>query len=176
LDAVLAAALAQNPRVAAARAQVTAAEGSRRTATTFPNPVATYWMENARFPGQGPFTTIDREIAAYATLPLEPFLQRTSRAAHADAEIRAAQADATGAERNVALEAAHAFYRLALAQASLQAVRENHASVQELVDYLRTRVTQGASPEGEVIRAEVERDRAATEVTVADVELLRAQA
>lgn len=112
----------------------------------------------------------------YATLPLEPLLQRSSRTARADADIRAAQADVASAERNVAIEAAHVFYRVALAQASLQAVRENHAAVQELVDYLRTRVTQGASPEGEVIRAEVERDRAATEVTLAEVELLRAQA
>ena len=44
-----------------------------------------------------------------------------------------------------------------------------------MVEYLRNRVAQGATPEGELIRAQVERDRAATEVTMADVEMLRAQ-
>jgi len=175
LDAVLTAALAQNPLVAAARAHVAAAEGSRQTAGTVPNPIATYWMENTRFPGQGPIP-LEPEISFYGTLPLEPFLQRSSRSARASGELRAAQAGVTTAERDVALQAAQAFYRVALAQASLDAVRENRAAVQRLVDYLRTRVAQGASAEGEMIRAEVERDRAETEVTLADVELLRAQA
>jgi cobalt-zinc-cadmium efflux system outer membrane protein len=164
LDAVLTAAIAQNPLVAAARAQVTAAQGSRRTATTLPNPVATYWME-------GP-----HEVSAYATLPLEPFLQRSARTARAGADLGATQAGVTSVERDVARDAARAFYRVALAQASLDAVRENQTAVQQLADYLHTRVAQGASPEGEAIRAEVERDRAATEVTLADVELIRAQA
>lgn len=67
LDAVLTAALAQNPLVGAARAQVAAAEGSRRTAGTFPNPVATYWTENTRFPGQGPLSNVDREIVRHTS-------------------------------------------------------------------------------------------------------------
>ena len=176
LDDVLTAALAQHPRVQAARAQVSAAEGSRQTATAFPNPIATYWMENARFPGQGPLNGLDREISAYATLPLEPFLQRSSRVARTTGEVRAAEATVTGTEQQVALDAAHAFYRVALAQASVDAVRENRAAVEQLVGYLRTRVAQGANPEGELIRAEVERDRAETDVTLAEVDLLRAQA
>ena len=176
LDDVLTAALAQHPLVEAARAQVTAAEGSRRTASTFPNPVGTFWMENTRFPGQGPLTGLDREISAYATLPLEPFLQRSSRLAEVNADVRAAEAVVTSTEQRIALDAAHAFYRVALAQASLEAVRENRAAVEQLVGYLRTRVAQGANPEGELIRAEVERDRVDTETTLAEVELLRAQA
>ena len=176
IDEVLVAALAGHPLVQAARARVSASEGARRTATTLPNPIATYWMENTRFPGQGPLAGLDREISAYATLPLEPFLQRGSRAAQADGMIRAAQATATGAEHLVALEAAHAFYRVAVAQATVDAMREHRASVGELVTYLRTRVAQGASPERELIRAEVEQDRAETEVTLADVDLVRAQA
>jgi len=133
-------------------------------------------MENARFPGQGPLTSLDREISAYATLPLEAFLQRTSRVARTTGEVRAAEATVTGTEQQVALDAAHAFYRVALAQAAVDAVRENRAAVEQLVGYLRTRVAQGANPEGELIRAEVERDRAETDVTLAEVDLLRAQA
>ncbi|MEO7192713.1 MAG: TolC family protein [Vicinamibacterales bacterium] len=176
LNEVLTAALAQHPLVQAARAQVSAVEGRRQTATTFPNPVATYWMENTRFPGQRSASGLDREISAYATLPLEPFFQRRSRLTQATAEVRGAQATVTRAEQQVALDAAHAFYEVALAQASVEAVQENRAAVEQLVDYLRTRVAQGANPEGELIRAEVERDRLDTDVTLAEVALLRAQA
>jgi outer membrane protein, heavy metal efflux system len=176
LEEVLTAALAQHPLVQAARAHVSASEGIRRTATTFPNPVATYWMENTRFPGQGPLTGLDREISAYGTLPLEPFLQRGSRRAQVNGEIRASEATVTSTEQRVALDAAHAFYRVALAQASVEAMRENRSAVEQLVGYLRTRVAQGANPEAELIRAEVEHDRADTDVTLAEVDLLRAQA
>ena len=123
IDEVLVAALAGHPLVQAARARVSASEGARRTATTLPNPIATYWMENTRFPGEGPLTGLDREISAYATLPLEPFLQRGSRAAQADGMLRAAQATATGAEHLVALEAAHAFLGVAFALATVVALR-----------------------------------------------------
>lgn len=175
LDTALSAALAQHPLVDAARARVTAARGSQLTATALPNPIATYWMENTRFSGQAA-SNLDREISAYATLPLEPFLQRSSRAAQAGAEVRATEARVVTAEREVALKTARAFYRVALAQASLDAMKENRASIQQLIDYLRARVSQGASPEGEAIRVEVEGDRADTDVTLAEVELLRAQA
>jgi outer membrane protein TolC len=55
------------------------------------------------------------------------------------------------------------------------AARENRSAVDRLVEYLRARVAQGASPEGELIRAEVERDQTATDVTFAEVDLVRAQ-
>jgi cobalt-zinc-cadmium efflux system outer membrane protein len=176
LDDVLTAALAQHPLVEAARADVGAAEGSRQTATAFPNPVATYWTENAPFPGQDLPSGLDRESSVYATLPLEPFWQRRSRLAQVNGEVRAAQAAVTSTEQHVALDAARAFYRVALAQASVEAVRENGAAVEQLVSYLRARVAQGANPEGDLIRAEVERDRVDTDVTLAEVDLLRAQA
>lgn len=176
LEDVLTAALAQHPLVDAARARLTAAEGRRLTASVFPNPAATYWIENASFPGRSSPTGLDRESSVYFTLPLEPFLQRGSRVAQASGEIRAAHASVTSAEVAVAREAVHAFYRVALAQASLDAVRDNLTAIDQLVTYLRNRVAQGAAPEGELIRTEVERDRAQTDVTLADVESIRAQA
>ena len=175
LDDVLTVVLAQHPLVNAARAQLTAAEGKRQTARVLPNPVATYWMENARFPGQSPPTGLDRETSAYATLPLEPFLQRTARTAQAEGEVQTARATVMMTEQRTATESVHAFYRVALAQASLNAAQENRAAIDQLLDYLRNRVAQGATAEGELIRADVERDRIETEVTLADVELLRAQ-
>jgi outer membrane protein, heavy metal efflux system len=175
LEAVVTAALAQHPVVEAARAQLSAAEGQRQTAQTLPNPVATYWAENLTLPG-GPSSVMERETSIYGTLPLEPFLQRGSRIARAGSQIRVAQASITAAERQVAADAVHAFYRVALAQAAVDAMRDNLAAIDQVVVYLRNRVAQGAAPEGDLIRAEVERDRADAELTMTDVELLRAQA
>jgi cobalt-zinc-cadmium efflux system outer membrane protein len=175
LDDVLTVVLAQHPLVNAARAQLTAAEGRRQTARALPNPMATYWTENARFPGQSPPTGLDRETSVYATMPLEPFFQRSARTAQADGDVQTAQATVTTTEQRTATEAVHGFYQVALAQASLEAAQENRAAIDQLLEYLRNRVAQGATAEGELIRTEVERDRIETEVTLADVELLRAQ-
>jgi cobalt-zinc-cadmium efflux system outer membrane protein len=146
----------------AARGRLDAAQGSRQTAGAPPNPVATWWR--------------DTETSVYATLPIEPFFQRSSRVAQADADLRAAQSGVQGAEQDAALQAAQAFYRAALAQSAVDAAKENRDGLQEVVDYLQVRVTQGASAEGDGIRAQVERDRADVDLTLANVELLHAQA
>lgn len=162
LDAVVTAALAQSPLVDAARGRFNSAEGSRQTAGALPNPVATWWK--------------DTDVSLYGTMPIEPFFQRSSRVAQAAAELRAAQSGVQGAERDAAMQAAQAFYRVALAQSAADAARENRDGLQQVVDYLQVRVAQGASAEGDAIRARVERDRADVDLTLAEIELLRAQA
>jgi cobalt-zinc-cadmium efflux system outer membrane protein len=176
LEEVLKIALVQHPLVEAAQARITAAEGSRVAARTFPNPVGTLWMENATFPGQRAAPGVDRETAAYFTLPLEPLFQRKPRVRQADELVKAAGADLTGERRQVALEAAHAFYRLALAQIALDAADENRAALDQLVSYNRTRVSEGASAEIDLIRVQVEFDRAVTNVALARVDLAKSWA
>jgi len=175
LEDVLAAALTQHPVIEAARARVDAARGSRRTAETLPNPIATYAVEDTSFPGQGPTTRLEAERSAYVTFPLEALFQRRPRIDRADEGIRAADAELATAERHTAREVARTFYRVALGQVAVVAAEENRAAVERLVEYLRVRVAEGASPEADLIRAEVERDQTATEVTLADVDLVRAR-
>ena len=176
LEDILATALAQHPLIEAARARVDAARGSRRTAGTLPNPIATYAVEDTPFPGQGRSTSLETERSAYVTFPLEPLFQRGPRIDRADEGIRVAEAELAAAERHTARDVARAFYRVALAQVAVGAAEENRSAVERLVEYLRARVGEGASPEAELIRAEVERDQTATEVTLADVDLVRARA
>ncbi len=173
LEEVLKRALAQHPLVEAAQARVAAAEGSRATAGTWPNPVGTLWMENANFPGQHSIGGIDRETSGYVTLPLEPLFQRKPRVRAADELVKAAGAELTGERRTVALETAHAFYRVALAQVALDAADENRTALEELVSYNRTRVSQGATAEIELIRVQVELDRATTNAALARIDLSR---
>jgi cobalt-zinc-cadmium efflux system outer membrane protein len=169
-------ALAQHPLVEAARARVEAARGVRVTAAAFPNPVATYWMENGVFPGQQLPTNIGRETSTYVTLPLEPFIQRAPRVRRADEDIKAAEASLTLARRQVALDAVRAFFRVALAQAVVAAAEENRAALEQLVGYNRNRVHEGVTAEGELLRVQVEFDRASTDLALAEVELARSRA
>src|SRR5215217_3879910 len=167
---------AQHPLVAAARARFDAARGSRKTAGAFPNPVASYQVENAPFPGQRSSADLTRETAATVTLPLETIYQRGSRVRLADEEARAAESEILTVRRTVALNAARAFYRVALAEIALRGARENHDGLTHLATYNEKRVREGLTPEGELLRVRLERDRASTQTVFAQIEVARARA
>lgn len=176
LDRVVTAALAQHPLVDAARARVEAARAERTRVGLLPNPVGTLWVENATFPGQASVAGLNRETSAYVTLPLDPLLQRSSRVRRADEDVKAADAVMALARRQVAVEAVRGFYRVALAQALADEAEEVRAALEQLASYNRSRVKEGVTAEGELLRVEVELDRATTQVTVAEVELARSRA
>ena len=88
LEQVLRAVADRHPLVQAAEARARGARGARSTARALPNPVFTYQVENAAFPGGAAPVGLDRETAVLATLPLEPLWQRWSRASRAGAECK----------------------------------------------------------------------------------------
>ena len=173
---VLGAATRAHPLVLAADARVRAAHGMRTTAGTFGNPVLTYQVENAPFPGRAAPAGLVQETSTYATLPLEQFWQRSSRVGRANDEVQAAEADLTMTRRAVALDAARAFHRLALAQHSAEATAEVLVGLDSLLRYTRSRVTEGATAEGDLLRLQVERDRVATDQALQEAELAQARA
>jgi outer membrane protein, heavy metal efflux system len=172
-DETVRAALSQHPLVEAARDRVTGAQGSLQTARAFPNPVATYWMEKGAFPGQTLPSGLDRETSAYVTVPVEGLFQRDPRMRRADADVKSAEIAVVAARRLVALSAAHAFYRVALDQVALEVAEANRQGVEQLVTYNRSRVSEGAAAEVELIRIQVELDRAITTVAFAEADLAK---
>ncbi len=176
LQDVLDSALTRHPLAQAARARVQAARGARTTARAFGNPVLNYDVENAPFPGGDPVRGMERESMTTAMLPLETIFQRGPRAQRADAEVRAAEADASNARQQLALDAARTYFRTALAQVSVDAARDLSAWLDSVVAYNRTRVEQGVAAEADLIRTELERDRAAAAATLQEAELARARA
>jgi cobalt-zinc-cadmium efflux system outer membrane protein len=176
LSDVLSSALAHHPLAEAASLRVRAAGGARTTARAFGNPILSYDVENARFPGGDPVIGWDRETMTTATLPLENLYQRGSRARRADAEVRAAEADARSARQQLALDASRAYFRTALAQVSVDAARDLTAWLDSVVAYNRSRVEEGVAAEADLIRTELERDRAAATATLQAAELARARA
>jgi outer membrane protein, heavy metal efflux system len=166
----------EHPTIQAARARVRAAEGMRTTAGRLGNPMLAYQVENTAFPLARSVAGIDRETMEMATLPLEPFYLRGSRVARTAAEVRAARADAERERQRVGLEAASAFYRVALARVTSETGRDLVAWLDSLVAYNRARAREGAAAEADLLRSALERDRAAAEATMADAELAQASA
>src|SRR5207237_6389968 len=103
---------ARYPSLEAARARIRAARGSRSTAGTLGNPILMYQVENQQLPVHSA-PPMDRELMLTATLPLEPLYQRWSRVSSANAEIRAAEADAQADRQRIELDATRAFSRMA---------------------------------------------------------------
>jgi len=168
-------AVAQHPLVDAARARVRSAEGSRLTARSLANPVLTWQVENAPFPGRDAPAGIDREISTFATIPLEPLFQRGPRLRRASEDVRAAEAELDLARRAVSLDASRAFYRVALAQSAVEGATDVRDRLSELAGYSGARVKEGATSEGDLIRVQVELDRSDAALAMERVELARAR-
>jgi len=166
---------ARHPSIEAARARIRAARGSRSTAGVLGNPVLMYDVENAPLPGRSA-PPMDRETMVTAMLPLEPLYQRWSRVNGANAEVRAAEADAQGERQRIGMDATRAFYRMARAQVALEAARDLKAWLDSVVAYNRTRVKEGVAAEADLIRSELERDRAEVDATMQEADLARARA
>ncbi len=175
LAAVLDLALRQHPLVDAARSRVAAARGALLTARTVGNPLLTYQVENAAFPGRPAAAGVDREISTFATLPLEPFFQRGPRTRRAQNDIQAAEAELNLARRSVVLDAARAYFRVAEAQSAAAGAGDVATELQSLAVYTQARVKEGATSEGDLIRVQVELDRAESSLALSRAELARAQ-
>ncbi|HKG34452.1 MAG TPA: TolC family protein [Gemmatimonadales bacterium] len=176
LEQVLETAVSRSPLIQAAAARVDAARGSRRTAGALPNPVLTYQVENTAFPGQDLPTGFDRETSFFGTLPLEPLYQRRPLMSRAAQGVRAADADLTAARRQVGLDAARAFYRLALAQIAVGGAEDIRRRLASVASLNRSRVREGTAAEADLIRVDVEVDRAEAEAVSERIELGRAWA
>jgi len=166
---------ARHPSLAAAEARVRAARGSRSTAGTLGNPLLMYNVENAPLPGRSA-PPMDREMMVTAMLPLEPLYQRWSRVSGANADVRAAEADAQAERQRIGMEATRAFYRTAHAQVALEVARDLKTWLDSVVAYNRARVKEGVAAEADLIRSELERDRANVEATMQEADLARARA
>src|SRR4051812_15190966 len=163
-----------HPTIRAALARVRAAEGMRATAGRLGNPILSYQVENTAFPLARSVAGIDRETMEMATLPLEPFYLRGSRVARTAAEVRAARAQAERERQRVGLDAAGAFYHVAVARVAAETDRDLVAWLDSLVAYNRARAREGVAAEADLLRSALERDRAAAEATMADAELAQA--
>lgn len=176
LSTLLASVRTRAPALEAAQARARAARGARTTAGTLENPTLAYQVENTPFPGGRPLVGMDAEHMSTASVPLAPLFQRGARVAQATANVRAAEADVRVTAQRVALDAARAYYRTALAEVGADAADNLTQWLDSVVTYNRTRVQQGVAAEADLIRSELERDRARADAGMQAAELARARA
>jgi cobalt-zinc-cadmium efflux system outer membrane protein len=175
LGDVLARVHKEHPLAHAASARIDAARGSRLTAGAFANPVLQYQVDDTPLPGRGPIP-MDREAMTTAMIPLEPFYQRGPRITRADADVRAARADARTEVIGLALDGARSYYRVAMAQVSVSVMRDLSVWLDSVVTYNRARVKEGIAAEADLIRAQLEQDRAGAELSMQEADLARERA
>jgi cobalt-zinc-cadmium efflux system outer membrane protein len=73
----------------------------------------------------------------------------------------------------VAADAVRAFFRVALSQELAEEADHERGMLEQLATYNRARVDEGVTPEAELLRIQVELDRAATDVAFAEADLMR---
>lgn len=176
LDSVLARVAIFHPLSAAAADRVDAALGARTTARALGNPSLSWQEENGALPGRSAPPGMTREISTFAMIPLAPIYQRSARARQADRLVDAANGELAATRQRVALDAARAFYRLAMAQTSLRTSSDSRDWLDSLVRYTELRVREGAVAEVDLMRTQVERDRTAGDIALTQIEAARANA
>ncbi|MBC7790417.1 MAG: TolC family protein [Anaerolineae bacterium] len=164
-----------SPLLGAAKARVRAAQGSISAARTWSNPVVSFESQQMTEQDQamGP---PQRETMTTAMLPLEPIFQRGPRIRRAQALMRASEADVLTQRQQLALDAAGAFYQVALAQVNVTATLSLAQWFDTVVTYNSVRVREGVAAEADLIRSELERDFVLNELAMAESELARAEA
>lgn len=165
-----------DPRLGASASRESAVRGMRRAMGAFPNPMLGISMENATLPGRTAVPGMDQETMATASVPLEFIYQRGARVRRGDALVEVARADAFAERQQLARHATRAYYRLALSQVELATALDLAMWLDSLVAYNQVRVAEGVVGESDLLRTQLERDRAWTEVTLHQATAIAAQA
>ncbi len=165
-----------DPRLGAAASRESAVRGMRRTMGAFPNPMLGILLENATLPGRTAVPGMDQETMATASVPLEFIYQRGARVRRGDALVEVARADAFAERQQLALHATRAYYRVALSQVQLAIALDLAMWLDSLVVYNQVRVAEGVVGESDLLRTQLERDRAWTEVTLHQAAAIAARA
>jgi outer membrane protein, heavy metal efflux system len=182
IDEAVAKALSQHAALRAADARIAGSEGLRQQATFRPNPTASLQTENWRAWGNPSFTPgADLDVFAYVLQPFETGGKREKRTTIAAKDVALVQVEKEVIEWRIRQEVRQAFLRAFLAQRQLEIMRENGGYFDQIVEYHRVRVAEGAMAEADLLKVRLERERltlhestAAAEAERTKVDLFRA--
>lgn len=177
LDQAVAAALRANPLMAERSAMVEAAQGSRIQAGALPNPKFIFQSENTRLGwGNQPFSYWnDTDNYLYLTQPIEVAGKRSSRIQAAAAGIKLSQSEHRLARRQLEGRVSYWYWNTLAASRVHDLLAQDLQTIEKIVQYHRDRVREGAMPEADLIRVELERDRLVMTVRSAGIEAERAR-
>ena len=153
-------ALTGNPRLAVASARMGVAEGLRKQSGFSPNPRLFLQSENTRFYGNPPFS-YPRDADSYAFLAqtLETGGKRQRRVELATGNVRRSELEQQFDQQQIISRVSLAYWVAASGARGRDLLEQDVASFEHVVQFHRDRVREGAAPEVDLLRIEVERDR-----------------
>jgi outer membrane protein TolC len=156
-------ALAGNPRLAVAAAHVKVAKGLREQAGLAPNPRLIVQFENTRIWESPPFSyPRDTQTYAFMAQTVETAGKRKRRVELAAENVRSSELEMRMEQRRIASHVSTAYWAAAGAARVHALLQAEVGSFDRVVQFHRDRVREGAAPEVDLVRIEVERGRLAS--------------
>ncbi len=153
-------ALADHPALKGSQARILGAAGLQRQAELRPNPLFTLQSENWRFTGDPPFNAgNDLDVFAFLSQPIETAGKRNRRMALTALEREGAELEGEVLRWAIRNRVKLAFLRALSSQKQLELISENSRNFQQIIDYHRIRVEQGAMAEADLIKVWLEGER-----------------
>jgi cobalt-zinc-cadmium efflux system outer membrane protein len=157
-DAV-AQALRNNPQLLTAAARVDIAEGLRLQAGLGPNPRLFLQSENARFWGAPSPSYPGTDTYAFFAQAFEMGGKRQRRIDLATENVHGSEIERQLQRQRIVSRVSGAYWTAAGAARMLDLLQQEVASFDRVVQFHQDRVREGASPEVDLLRIEVERER-----------------
>ncbi len=171
-------ALLGNPQVATAAARVAVAEGLRRQAGLGPN-TRLFLQSEGLSPNRanGPSFSYPRDADNYAFLihTIETGGKRQRRVDLATENVRRGELEQQLQRQQIASRVSAAYWAAAGAARSRDLLQQEVASFERVVQFHRDRAREGAAPEVDLLRIELERDRLAASARTLALEAERAR-
>lgn len=169
-------ALTGNPQMATATARTAVAEGLRHQSGLSPNPRLILQSENTRVYGNPTFS-YSRDADSYAILAqsIETGGKRQRRVELATGIVRRSELEQQLQRQQIASRVSSAYWGAASAARSTDLLQQEVTSFEQVVQFHRLRVQEGATAEIDLLRIEVERDRLTASARSAAQEAVRAR-
>ena len=155
-------ALRNNPQLATAAARVGIAEGLRLQAGLGPNPRLFIQSENARLWGASSPSYPGIDTYAFFAQTLETGGKRQRRVDFAAENVQGSELERQLQRQQIISRVSAAYWAAAGAARVLDLLQQEAASFDRVVQFHQDRVREGASPEVDLLRIEVERERLVT--------------
>ena len=171
-------ALLGNPQVATAAARVAVAEGLRHQAGLGPNPrlfLQSEGLSPNRTNGQSFSYPRDADNYAFLIHTIETGGKRQRRVDLATENVRRGELEQQLQRQQIASRVSAAYWAAAGAARSRDLLQQEVASFERVVQFHRDRAREGAAPEVDLLRIEVERDRLAASARTVALEAVRAR-
>jgi cobalt-zinc-cadmium efflux system outer membrane protein len=174
-DQAISRAMQSHQLLASGESRVEAAQGAHQQAAFRPNPRLYLQNENTRFGSAShPFRFAqETDNFVYVSQVIEAPGKRSSRLALGDELIRRRQAELDLLRATIAHNVALAYWSAVGAERARDVLHESLRNFEQIVQYHRDRVREGALAEVDLIRIELEREQIAVQAQNAEQEAIR---